>query len=77
MRILLNPDCNTVFTCICCGKQWGFGIDVNSSGLCIECFAAWAKSKKECFGTHFGSSNDCKFLKYCQEYYGIKQNLLR
>ena len=65
----------TKYHCIRCGKIWGDGADIDSYGVCIDCFAEWAKSKMPCFGSEFPSDVNCKFYKYCKEYYGIRQNL--
>jgi hypothetical protein len=62
----------TRFHCVSCGKIWGDGIDIGSSGFCIECLAVWAKIKKPCFGSRYPKSIDCKFYNFCKEYYGIR-----
>jgi hypothetical protein len=68
----------TKFWCFKCGKTWGTGIDVKSYGLCIECFAEWAKTKKDCFGIEtYIPKKHCSLHKYCKEYYEFKQNLSR
>lgn len=77
MTSYVESDYNTRFHCVTCGKMWGAGDDIGSAGFCIECFAIWAKAKKLCFGEKSPTQVDCKFFKYCQEYYGIRQNLLR
>jgi len=68
-----NP-CATKFHCVKCGTLWGKGLDIQSSGVCIECFAEWALTKIECFGKCYKIDclNVCKFVYYCKEYYGIK-----
>jgi len=70
---------STTFHCIECGETWGKGKDVESYGLCIKCFAKWAKSKKDCFGEFFSVENveNCSLHRYCGEFYGIRQNLPR
>lgn len=65
----------TVFHCINCGRTWGSGVDVCSSGICIECFAQWALTKKECFGNTINVSKECNLCEYCKEYYEFKQDL--
>jgi hypothetical protein len=66
------------FRCFRCGKKWGNGPDIESYGLCIECFADWAKTKSSCFGTEpYTLKKHCSLHKYCKEYYGFKQNLSR
>ena len=66
----------TTFNCFRCGKMWGDGPDIGSSGLCIECFAEWAKIKMPCFGVEtYVSKKHCSLHKYCKEYYEFKQNL--
>lgn len=80
--MVLTSDKKTpsiTFRCINCGRKWGEGPDILSYGLCIECFADWAKTKKECFGTSnvLINENKCNLHKFCKEYYGFKQNLPR
>ena len=73
------------FHCLKCGKSWNVGddpIDVDSYGICIECFAKWVNGKKkmknlkQCFG-QFKKLDDvdcdnCSVKKFCEEYCGIK-----
>lgn len=66
-----------MFSCVECGEVWGDGDDIESHGFCIECFAIWAKEKRPCFGEVLPTDVDCKFYRYCKEYYGIRQDLLR
>jgi len=66
------------FHCIKCGRVWGEGNDGESFGICIHCFAEWAKSKMTCFGEGpYVENSGCKYEKYCKEYYEFKQSLLR
>jgi len=68
----------TTFRCFRCGKKWGDGPDVGSHGLCIECFAVWAKTKSNCFGKEpYSPKKHCTLHKYCKEYYEFKQDLSR
>jgi len=63
----------TKFHCIKCGRIWGDGIDVDSFGLCIHCFAEWAKCKNKCFGIEtLKNKQHCSLNKFCKEYYGIR-----
>jgi hypothetical protein len=62
----------TKFHCVQCGKVWGDGVDIGSSGFCLSCLAEWAKSKKACFGNICQENIDCRFQNYCKEYYGIR-----
>lgn len=62
----------TKFHCVNCGKVWGDGMDIGSSGFCLSCLAEWAKSKKACFGSRLPKDTTCKFYEYCKEYYGIR-----
>lgn len=76
-----------VYHCIKCGETWGSGRDVESHGICPDCFADWSRMRqrekglKECFGEHKQLDNidcgDCSRKVKCKEYYGIKHNLLR
>jgi len=66
------------FHCIVCGCIWGEGDDIKSFGICISCFANWAKVKVPCFGeTPYIISKECSYRIYCKEYYEFKHNLLR
>jgi hypothetical protein len=68
----------TIFRCVKCGRTWGDGPDIGSCGICIECFAEWAKTKNACFGVDpYVSKEHCPLHKYCKEYYEFKQNLSR
>ena len=68
----------TTFHCFKCGRVWGDGPDIASSGLCIECFAEWAKTRNHCFGVEpYALKEHCSLHKYCKEYYEFKQNLSR
>ncbi len=73
------------FHCLKCGKSWNVGddsIDVDSYGICIECFAEWVNSKKkmnnlkQCFGQFEKvddvDCNSCSVRKFCKEYYESK-----
>jgi len=64
---------STLFHCIKCGKIWGEGVDIGSSGVCPQCFVLWAESKKECFGSEncldLEKSLDCVYYKYCYSHY--------
>ncbi len=57
----------TRFHCINCGMVWGDGIDVNSYGVCPDCFSKWAKMKKTCFGD-VCDNVACNFSKFCSRY---------
>ena len=87
-----SDDIKTVskkYHCINCGKIWGKGNDVNSYGVCLECFADYINKKKiskgfyPCFGKldqDFRICCSCKWFKFCKEfyeehYYGIKYDL--
>jgi len=74
-----NSNFPITFHCIECGEIWGDGRDIKSYGLCIECFAKWAVTKKSCFGRDFiiENSQNCSLHKYCGEFYGFKQDLSR
>jgi hypothetical protein len=63
---------DTIFHCINCGRTWGNGCDVDSYGICIECFAKWALIKKPCFGNTPNGRIECIFCEYCKEYYEFK-----
>jgi len=64
----------TLFRCFKCGREWGDGPDVGSYGLCIECFAEWAKTKSVCFGVEtYAVKEHCTLYKYCKEYYRFKK----
>lgn len=68
----------TMFHCIKCGKIWGKGNDVDSYGICIECFGEWAITKCKYFGVESCVFKDhCPLYKYCKEYYEFKQDLSR
>lgn len=67
-----DASCATKFHCVSCGHVWGDGIDIGSAGFCLECFAAWAKNKKDCFGLNNCMLVSCNLTKYCKEYYGIR-----
>jgi hypothetical protein len=74
-----HRNASVKFHCISCGGVWGEGEDIESYGLCIECFAKWAVTKKPCFGIDFvvENSTNCPLHKYCGEFYGFKQDLSR
>lgn len=78
---MINTTVTTpvVFHCIKCGKTWGEGLDIESHGLCIECFSEWAKAKKPCFGTELvlTGKDGCSLHQFCGEYYEFKQDLQR
>ncbi len=69
--------------CISCGKIWGNGEDIGSSGICPECFSTWINSKRkingfrECYGEfekYFDvNCSKCTVAKLCfQDTYGIE-----
>ena len=68
----------TTFRCFKCGRKWGSGPDIESYGLCIECFAEWAKIRSSCFGIDtYTSKKHCSLYKYCKEYYEFKQGPIK
>ena len=67
-----NRIASTSFHCVNCGKIWGEGIDIGSSGFCQQCFIEWGKSKKDCFASVSIDTCDCRLIEYCERYYGIK-----
>jgi len=69
----VKSSLGTVFHCIVCGKTWGSGPDVGSSGVCVDCFTVWAKSKMSCFATHQPEGIDCKFYRFCKDVYEQRQ----
>ncbi len=63
----------TKFHCVKCGRIWGDGIDIESTGICIQCFSEWAGNRKACFGIDIlDNKQHCSLHKFCKEYYGIK-----
>ena len=76
-----------VYHCIKCGRTWGSGRDIESHGICPDCFADWSRKRqkdkglKECFGEYAQPTDvdcdDCLRKIKCKEYYGIRHNLLR
>lgn len=81
----METNNGVVYHCIECGKTWGTGIDVDSYGICIECFANWCRQKqkdsglKECFG-EFKEHDECDCdlcprKDKCKEYHEIKHDL--
>jgi len=64
---------STLFHCIKCGKIWGEGVDIGSSGICADCLAEWAKTKKDCYGASHQCTELCNFIKHCKDFAdGIK-----